>query len=145
MKYSYRALIFLLLSLLGSCVQSHDLGDGLSLMEGDKTEDRVIVYCTGKSGGECFIGIPVIPSRRDSTSRYVEKAVSNQKWMLASTVNRNKSKSYWIVSKGFKVDIDNCETINCDSVIQAHVIGPLNIVAFKSQLKKLNIKPDLWK
>jgi hypothetical protein len=40
----------------------HSLGNNLSLLDGDKEQDRVIVFCLGRSAGACSGGIYVVPS-----------------------------------------------------------------------------------
>lgn len=46
----------------GTIWGAHNLGNKLTLLEGDKKEDRLIVYCTGYSAGVCIAGTPVVPS-----------------------------------------------------------------------------------
>jgi hypothetical protein len=108
-------------------------------MAGDEESDVILIYCTGRSGGCCDAGIPVIPSRNDTISKYVIAANSNKKWLVASTINYDSSKSYWIVNKDFEVNLNNCEKIDCDSTIQLHVKGPFTFSDYQNQLKVLKI------
>jgi hypothetical protein len=125
---------------------AEDLGNKLTLLEGDKTEDRAIVYCTGYSGGACTSGMYVIPSVGNQYYMYVETAKSNKYWVIAKTVQiKDKLESYWIINKGFDIENLDCEKNNCDSILQSHVIGPLNLNEFKASLKSLNINLDFGK
>jgi len=130
-----------------SCRQmwgDNDLGDNFSLLEGDRTEDRVIVYCNGRSGGACYIGtfiVPVYSRHYDSAghyAEYVETAKSNDDFIIARTLHiSDKKKNYWIINKSFS--LDNCDTKNCDSIIQSNVIGPLDYSQFKAKQGELDI------
>jgi hypothetical protein len=127
----------------------NDLGDNFSLLEGDRIEDRIIVYCNGRSGGACMAGtyiVPVYSRHMDSSghyAEYVETAKSNRDFIIAKTLQvKDKRANYWIIDKGFS--IDNCDKINCDSIIQSHVFGPLDKIEFqlKASELKLNLKFD---
>jgi hypothetical protein len=123
----------------------HPLGNHLSLLEGDKKEDRIIVYCSDDVG-TCYGGIPVVPTYNrqfDEEGRYaeyVQRAVSNKNWVIAETLQtKNKQKNYWIIKKAFHIEDVDCKKINCDSIIQTYVTGPLSILEFQAETKKLNI------
>lgn len=128
----------------------HPLGNNLSLLEGDTKEDRIIVYCTGRSGGACISGIPVVPTYKrhyDSSGQnyaeYVEEATSNKKWVIAKTFQiKEKKENYWIISKNFNIENLDCAKVNCDSILQSHVIGPLDSAGFENKKKILNISLD---
>jgi hypothetical protein len=122
----------------------NDLGDNFSLLEGDRTEDRVIVYCSGRSAGACMAGTFIVPSysrHMDADGRYaeyVETAKSNEEFIIAKTTQlKDKRANYWIINKDFK--IDNCDNINCDSIIQSHVSGPLDQSEFQKKTSELKI------
>ena len=127
----------------------NDLGDNFSLLEGDRIEDRIIVYCTGRSGGACMAGtyiVPVYSRHYDSTghyAEYVETAKSNDDFIIAKTLQvQDKRANYWIIDKDFS--IDNCDKINCDSIIQSHVFGPFDKNEFQQKASelKLNLRFD---
>lgn len=130
-----------------SCRQmwgDNDLGDNFSLLEGDRIEDRIIVYCSGRSAGACIAGtfiVPIYSRHMDSTGRYaeyVETAKSNDDFIIARTLHINdKKKNYWVISKNFS--LDNCDKMNCDSIIQSNVIGPLDYSQFKTKQIDLGI------
>lgn len=127
----------------------HSLGNNLSLLEGDKKEDRIIVYCSN-AGGVCRSGIPVVPKYNrqfDSIGRYaeyVELAVSNEKWVAVRTLEiKNGVKNYWLISKDFTLEKVDCQKINCDSILQSHVIGPLQFKEFYKIKDELNVKLNL--
>lgn len=122
----------------------NDLGNNFSLLKGDRIEDRIIVYCTGRSARACVAGtfiVPIYSRHMDSTGRYaeyVETAKSNDDFIIARTLHINdKKKNYWIISKNFS--LDNCDKINCDSIIQSNVIGPLDYSQFKTKQIELGI------
>jgi hypothetical protein len=148
MQKEWKAIMVSLLALIfsgTSCRQmwgDHPLGNNLDLLEGDHIQDRVIVFCTGKSGGSCVSGIPVIPSYKDLATWYVQVAESNEKWVIAMAMNRNKSNSYWIINKNFKVDLSNYGKTDCDSILQSHVIGPLNFAEFQNKIQELKTELD---
>ena len=69
----------------------HPLGNNLSLLEGDRKEDRIIVYCSGRDAGACHGGIFVVPTyarhmdRSGNYAEYVETVKSNEKWVIVKT------------------------------------------------------------
>ncbi len=123
----------------------HPLGNNFSLLDGDKKEDRIIVYCAGNEENECNGGIFVIPRYRDHMlngkyAEYVETAKSNNDWIIAKSFQMNyRQEKYWIINKNFNIKNLDCDKTNCDSIIQSHVIGPLNINEFQEKIKKFRI------
>ncbi len=137
---AFAVLLVMLFYSCGALWGSHDLGNKLTLLEGDKTDDRLIVYCTQYSGGACIAGTPVIPSRGDSITRYVKDAKSNKLWAIVRSIRKlNKEDDYWIISKDFNVDSVDCDKNNCDSIIQSYVKGPFKIDEFNKLKSKLGI------
>lgn len=131
---------------------SEKLGGNLTIFEGDKLEDRVIVYCTGYSFGSCKAGIYVLPTyekhydEKGNYAEYVETANSNEKWIVAKTIRINENKeNYWIISKDFSLENVDCNKVNCDSIIQSHVIGAFNYQEFTAMKKELGINLKLEK
>lgn len=119
---------------------AHDLGNKLTLLEGDKIEDRIIVYCTGYSAGACIAGTPVIPSRRDSVKRYVKNAESNKHWVIVRSIRMQDGEDdYWIISKDFNIENLDCDKIKCDSIIQSYVKGPFKNDEFNKEKSRLEI------
>ena len=140
--------IFVLL--MSSCKEdyNHSLGNNLSLWEGDKKEDRIIVYCEGS----CHGGIYVIPSYKnhyDSTghyAEYVKETTSDKKWVIAKTFQIKENKeNYYIISKEFNIENLDCAKANCDSILQSHVTGPMTLTEFENKKKSMNIALDLNK
>jgi len=122
----------------------NDLGSNFSLLEGDRIEDRVIVYCTGRSDSVCYAGtfiVPIYSRHMDSTGKYAEyaeTAKSNDDFIIARTLHiKDKKQNYWIISKDFS--LDNCDKTNCESIIQSNVIGPLDYSHFKTKQIELGI------
>lgn len=127
-----------------SCRQmwgDHPLGNHLSLWDGDKSDENVIVYCEGN----CHGGIYVVPIRERQTNdgEYVEEATSNKKWVIAKTRKKKDNKeNYYIISKDFNIEHVDCSKVNCDSILQSHVTGPLSLREFENKKKALNIGLD---
>ena len=150
-KIKLSHLLVIMISFILSCRQAwgdNDLGDNFSLLEGDRIEDRVIVYCSRRSAGACRAGtfiVPVYSRHMDSTGKYAEyvaTAKANDEFIIAQSLQiKDKKKNYWIISKGFK--IENCDAINCDSIIQSHVFGPMEYAQFQTKLSELNIEIKL--
>ena len=125
----------------------NDLGDNFSLLEGDRLEDRIIVLCSGRSGGACNAGTAIVPvyerhmNREGNYAEYVKSAKSDDKFIVAKTLQiKGKKENYWIVAKGFT--LDNCYKFNCDSIIQSHVEGPLDQKLFQKRRAELGLKLD---
>lgn len=128
---------------------AHELGNNLVLLEGDRLEDRIIVRCTGrdKSSGCCRGGEYVIPKYEAHFSKgryneYVEAAKSNGQWIVAKSVrllDEEKPQQYWIIDKGFNLDGVDCSEVDCDSIVQSYVTGPLEHENFLEQLERLKI------
>jgi len=114
----------------------NNLGNNFNLLEGDNIQDSKIVFCTAKSGNECYAGIPVIPSRKDTLSLYVSKVKSNNNWIVAETFNTDKSNSYWIIKKE---DYTSFKKSDLDSIIQTNVNGPLTKNDFLTKKNSLKI------
>ena len=77
------------------------------------------------------------------SDEFVDSAKSNDDFIIAKTLLvKDKTANYWIINKDFR--IDNCDKINCDSLIQSHVIGPLDKEEFQKKTSelKLNLKFD---
>jgi len=96
-------------------------------------------------------GILVVPSEKrhmidGKYAEYVKTAVSNKEWVLVKTYQiQEKKENYWIISKDFDITNLNCSTANCDSILQSHVIGPLDSLDFYNFLKARNIDLELKK
>lgn len=134
----------LLISLIYSCNEwyNYPLGANLSLWEGDKKEDRAIVYCEGR----CNAGIYVLPSYErhyDSSGHYAEyviKAKANAKWVIVKTMQiKEHRENYWIISKDFNIKNLDCSINRCDSILQSHVDGPFSLNEFQIKLEKMKI------
>jgi hypothetical protein len=120
------------------------------LLEGDKKEDRVIVYCTNNKSGICYGGNYVIPtyarhydSAGNNYAEYIETATSNKEWIIAKSFRiKEKQEYYWIINKDFDIKNLDCTKVNCDSIIQSYVTGPLSLTEFKSKMEAFNIELD---
>ena len=119
------------------------LGSNLIIWEGDVVEDRAIVYCEGNCNGGIYV-LPNYSKHYDSSGQYaeyLEKAKSNRNWVIAKTLLiKGKKVNYWIINKNFNIKNLNCSLVNCDSIIQSYVIGPLSQDEFKRKLQDLKIE-----
>jgi hypothetical protein len=133
-------------SFFGSCREllgKYSLGNHLSLWDNDRKEERIVVYCEG----ECNGGIYVVPtyarhydSARKHYAEYVETARSNKKWVIVKTLHVIDNKeNYYIISKTFNIEHLDCAKANCDSILQSHVIGPLDLAGFQERAKILQV------
>jgi CO dehydrogenase/acetyl-CoA synthase alpha subunit len=112
----------------------NNLGGKFTLLEGDKQEDRIIVYCT-TSQGCCDSGIPIIPQNYKTQygKEFVKDAVYDKNWILVNSyLKAEEIEQYWIIEKNFKLIINNCDNVNCDSIIQSHVYGPFDLNELQS-------------
>jgi hypothetical protein len=139
-----RAILLLTTMSCGQLWGDHDLGDNFSLLEGDKVQDRVIVYCSGRSFDACRGGTAIVPvysrqfDKDGDYAEFVETAEADDKFIIVRTLKvKDKGINYWIIDKDFK--IQDCDKLNCDSIIQSKVIGPLDKFEFQAQTEDLNI------
>lgn len=124
--------IFLFLS---AC-SSKDLGKNLYVLEGDSLQDKIIVYCTGKSFGDCISGSYLIPKSYnehfDSSGHYkeyVDNVAYNNDYIIATTFFiRERKKRYWIIIKNTERD--------------KSILGPLDYETFLLEKKKKGIILD---
>ncbi|MGC3944415.1 MAG: hypothetical protein QM762_07845 [Chryseolinea sp.] len=134
-------LIFVLIS-CQSLWGDNDLGDKFSLLEGDRIEDRLVVYCTGRDYGICHAGISIVPvySRHMEEGHYAEfaeSATSNDDFIVVRTVRvKTKKKSYWIVAKR---SFEGGVNLDSDSAILANITGPLNKTELIEKLSDLRV------
>lgn len=122
----------------------NDLGGNFSLLEGDRMEDRVIVFCSGRSASVCNGGtyiLPIYSRHMDSAGQYaeyVETAKSNDDYIIAQTLQiADKRRNYWIIDKDFSINKFDKE--KCDSIIQSHVFGPFDEGEFKRRKDELKL------
>lgn len=148
MRKFFNCTVFLMAIALISCNWwasiwgNNILGNNLSLLEGDKKEDRIIVYCEGDCHGGIYV-VPTYARHYDSNGRYaeyVEMAKSNKEWVIVKTLRiKEKQENYWIISKEFSLAKLDCSKNDCDSILQKQVIGPLALKEFQNKLQVLNI------
>ncbi|MEO9514057.1 MAG: hypothetical protein ABJN84_17845 [Flavobacteriaceae bacterium] len=119
----------------------NNLGGDFTLLEGDKINDRLIVYCTSKEKPEdcCTSGIPIIPSREDKSTDYIEIADYNEQWIIVKGVNIDKSESYWYINKDFDTSWEYDDGGIFYNRIQNNVYGPYDKSEFEQELKTRNI------
>lgn len=125
---------------------SFELGNNLVLLEGYRTEDSIIVRCTGRSkecckGGEYIL--PVYGEHYYSDGKYREyviKAKSDDNWIIAATgIVRSDTVRYWYIDKKFSLEGIDCQKIKCDSIVLNYRFGPYSKAEFDRVLKSQNI------
>ncbi len=142
--FFFTSLAFVLL-LLSSCDckswGDNNLGREFTLLEGDKINDRVIIYCIGRENPEdcCTGGIPIIPSREDKSVDYIELAESNDRWIITKSIGFDKTESYWYIDKHFDTTWEYDDGGVFYNRIQNHVYGPFDKTTFNKELKGKNI------
>ena len=141
--------LYLYLLLIG-CHQgiSIDLGNNIVLLEGDRKEDRIIVFCSSPNSNNCYSGVYIVPSLysnhmdlKGNYEEYVENAKSNSNWIIVKTkmVSTNINR-YWIIDKDFKLNVERCgKELDCAKLLQRQVTGPLSFNLFKNKCQELNI------
>src|SRR5690606_36496807 len=99
-----------------------------------------LVYCSRYDIGGCIAGIYILPTSDNKYSMYVKTAKSNDKWVIAKTIQiKDNKENYWIISKDFSLENVDCNNVSCDSIIQSHVTGALNYQEFTARKKELGI------
>ncbi|MEI9919536.1 MAG: hypothetical protein WDO14_12125 [Bacteroidota bacterium] len=136
---------FLVLLSLASCstfTGEHSLGKNITLIEGDKDEDKKIFYCPDKTK-PCSEGMRVIPA---VDNEYVDDSRSNDQWIIARTVNiSSKKESYWIINKDFALGDKDCGKEDCGNYIKTFISGPLTLEDFNGHRKELRITLEMPK
>jgi len=115
------------------------LGSGFILSEGDKIEDRAIIFCnTNKSC--CNGGTYVIPSSGEQYYSYVDYVNHNNDWIFVSTIQiKDHSKKYWIISKKKIKNIKPTQE-NIDDIIGKSIMGPMKYEDWQKKIRLMNIK-----
>lgn len=131
---------------------SHNLGANFVLLEGDRLEDKVIIYCSNKKEKCCTGGVYVIPkyenhyNEQGAYAEYVELAKSDGHLIIAKTIQLNNStESYWIIDKNFELPekfmdwpLEENIAKEFDVLIQSQVMGPMNLDEFNKKLHEIN-------
>ncbi len=133
---------------------SHDLGNNFMIFEGDKLEDRVIIFCPPKKEEKCCTGgFYVIPTYENhyndegSYAEYIDKAESNEHWIIAKSIlKKNKTAQFWIINKDFDINDKYMDTpLSKDKgedfmeFINSQITGPLDSLSFKKKVKELKV------
>ncbi|CAL2055087.1 hypothetical protein [Tenacibaculum sp. 190524A05c] len=131
-----KRIILILLTLFVSCEEfegSYNLGSNVFLIEGDKSEDRIIVYCTKKTKF-CSSGNYIIPISYDNQfhngkyEEYVKRAISNNNWIIVETYKiSTKQKRFWII------DIRNLDKTSAYDQIKSSVFGSYTYKEFMEE------------
>jgi len=146
-----RYILLLILPLVfNSCSNCKDWGDNnlggeFTLLEGDNTSDREIIYCIGRETPKdcCTGGIPIVPSRENKTLDYIEITAHNENWIIAKGIGFDKAESYWYINKDFDVSWKYDDGGVFYNRIQSNVYGPFDEATFNKELKEKNINLKL--
>jgi len=143
-KKSLIFLFFISISNVFNCCDLYgnkELGNRFTLFARDSPEGQYdLIYCARYDIGGCVSGAYVLPTADTKYDMYVPTAKSNDKWIIAKTIQVEDNKeNYWIIEKFSLEDID-CWEINCDSIIQSHVMGAFDFIEFTDKTKELGIK-----
>jgi hypothetical protein len=133
---------------------SHDLGNNFALLEGDRVEDRVIVYCSGKESDCCTGGTYIVPSFDqhyfpDGTFReYVLQAESTEDWIVAKTKLESEEIRYWLIRKNFPFipDLESSDFEDGEEtleLIKKNITGPMTKDQFVQKINELRIQFEI--
>lgn len=128
--------VHLFLVLCGCCRMTNgeqQLGSNFALIDWD-SKTKKILYCTSTKC--CDSGFEVVPSK-------VIEAKHNGNWIVAKAVSDNDEYSFWIVDKRFRMNLDSCNIVSCDSVLRAHIIGPITREKYRETVSDLGIHLEL--
>lgn len=136
--------VYLFFSSCTNCSNWGDtnLGGEFTLFDGDKIEDRLIIYCTGrdKVNNCCIGGKQIIPPRENKLVNYVDLAKFNQRWIIAKSISYDEKISYWYIDKDFDINWEYDDGGVFYSRIQNNVYGPFEKASFIKVLKDKNIE-----
>ena len=104
---------------------SYDLGNNLYMMDWERG-NKIIVYCSRKTGRTCSGGSPVIPHEHPREV-YVKSAKANDRWVIVKALTTESDKNL------------DWEIVNCDSIIQSHIISTFDSISFEKILRDKNI------
>ena len=142
-RYILLLILPILFNSCGNCKSwgDNNLGGELTLLEGDKINDRIIIYCIGRESPKecCTGGMPVIPSREDEFVDYIETAKYNDKWIIAKSIGFDKAEKYWYIDKSFDTSWEYDDGGVFYNRVQNHVFGPFDKTTFSKELKEKNI------
>ena len=118
---------------------SYDLGNNLYMMDWERG-NKIIVYCSRKTGRTCSGGSPVIPHEHPREV-YVKSAKANDRWVIVKALTTESDKlCYYLIDKSFNIKNLDWEIVNCDSIIQSHIISTFDSISFEKILKDKNIE-----
>ena len=126
---------------------AHELGNNLVLLGGDRIEDRVIVYCTGRSSSDCCNGGSfVLPVYKDHMingkyNYFVKRVNYSDEWIIAELVNaKTESIRYGLINLYFEDDESDLREGQTTKIIDHKVIWPLSLKDFLNIKDSLNIE-----
>lgn len=121
---------------------SYDLGKNLYMMDWEKG-NKIIVHCSNKSGRTCYGGFPIIPHNYPREV-YVQSAKADDKWIIVKAITtEDNNVCYYLIDKSFNIEGLDWEVVNCDSIIQCQITGPLDSLKFERLKNKYNVSENL--
>ena len=100
--------------------------------------NKIIVYCSRKTGRTCSGGSPVIPHEHPREV-YVKSAKANDRWVIVKALTTESDKlCYYLIDKSFNIKNLDWEIVNCDSIIQSHIISTFDSISFEKILRDKN-------
>lgn len=111
----------------------YDLGKNYFVFDGDRKEDRIIIYNDdNKSPCEIVSGSNIIPpygmwANGQAVQPYVTSVKYNSRWIIATTTY-NDTISYWIIDKNIRFSPSDSKSIR-------NLFGPLDSLSFNKFLK----------
>lgn len=147
MRVKYLLYFSMFVLILTSCSKpwgDRSFGKNLFLLKGD-VEEQAIVY-TLKDDDRRTNSIYLVPPRErhlidGKIAEHVDKFLSNDKWVIATTVElKDKKVNYWIINKDFALGDKDCAREDCGDYVKTFVTGPLTLEDFNGFRKELDIE-----
>ena len=70
----------------------------------------------------------------------VKSAKANDRWVIVKALTTESDKlCYYLIDKSFNIKNLDWEIVNCDSIIQSHIISTFDSISFEKILKDKNI------
>ena len=121
---------------------SYYLGNNLYMMDWERG-NKIIVHCSNKSGRTCYGGSPVIPHNYPREV-YVQSAKADDKWIIVKAITtEDNNVCYYLIDKSFNIKGLDWDVVNCDSIIQSQITGPLDSLNFEQLKNKYNVSDKL--
>ncbi len=119
-----KIIIILLFFTILSC-NSHKpgfLGNNLFIMQGDRTNSQIIVFCLNSDASGCYSGDFIIPNQKNVYDEHIVDIANHSKYVYVTTYDsKNSLTQYWIIDKRFNEKKESLRGIQSN-----YVKGPFN-------------------